>query len=315
MAGGGFGGSRVRLLLWRIVIRGALIPVPESGQMWAASFRFLCGVLFLIGLAGCAPDSIETGADSAEFGMEHIHGLGVDPADGSVYAGTHYGLFRIGARGKATLVADRVQDFMGFTVVGPGRFLASGHPGEGDDGPSSLGLIESTDSGQSWEGRSMSGEADFHALEYRHDRVYGLNAMTGSLMVSDDMASWQELSDAPMADFAVSPDNPDTLVATTQEGLTVSTDGAQSFELAPGAPVLLFVGWGDDGTLAGVTPDGDVFTTQALDASWTKRGSLGGPPEAFTIESSRELYAATNATVLRSADGGETFSAISEPPE
>ncbi len=81
--------------------------------------------------------------------MEHIHGLGIDPADGMLYAGSHYGLFRVPVEGAVTLVSP-VQDFMGFTVAGPDRFLASGHPGEDQDGPSSVGLIESTDGGESW---------------------------------------------------------------------------------------------------------------------------------------------------------------------
>ena len=99
------------------------------------------------------------GGASAE--MEHIHGIGVDPEDGAVYAGTHYGLFRI-VDGRATRVADRVQDFMGFTVVGPEHFLASGHPGEGQGGPGSVGLIESDDAGETWQELSLSGEADFY---------------------------------------------------------------------------------------------------------------------------------------------------------
>jgi hypothetical protein len=64
--------------------------------------------------------------------VAHLHGLGVDPADGTLYAGTHHGLIRLPDGGEATLVADRVQDFMGFTVAGPQHFLASGHPGAPD---------------------------------------------------------------------------------------------------------------------------------------------------------------------------------------
>jgi hypothetical protein len=66
-----------------------------------------------------------------------------------------------------------------FTVTGPGQLLASGHPGQGQGGSSSVGLIESKDAGQTWRTRSLSGEADFHALEYLHDRVYRLSSMTG----------------------------------------------------------------------------------------------------------------------------------------
>lgn len=239
--------------------------------------------------------------------MEHIHGIGVDPVDGAVYAGTHHGLFRI-ADGSATRVADRVQDFMGFTVAGPEHFLASGHPGEGQDGPGSLGLIESNDAGQTWHNLSLSGEADFHSLEYRHGHVYGLNSMTGQLLLSTDMKSWQELSRAPIADFAVSPTDPDILVATTEEGLARSSDGGRTVQRVASAPLMVFVGWAEDGTLAGVTPTGVVYTADTPTGEWTERGNLGGQPEALTVQSADEIYAAANGDVLVSTDGGRTFS-------
>jgi hypothetical protein len=50
------------------------------------------------------------------------------------------------ADGKPERVADRWQDTMGFAVVGPDHFLASGHPDLREDLPAHLGLIESTDS-------------------------------------------------------------------------------------------------------------------------------------------------------------------------
>lgn len=257
-------------------------------------------------------DSTSTGDSTGESAaMEHIHGIGVDPKDGAVYAGTHFGLFRI-EDGNATRVADRVQDFMGFTVAGPDHFIASGHPGEGQDGPGSLGLIESTDAGMTWHGLSLSGEADFHALEYRDGRVYGLNSMTGQLMVSTDMKAWTTLSSNPIADFAVSPEEADVLIATTEQGLARSTDGGRTFEVVPSAPVMVFVGWGEDGTLAGVTPDGVVYTSDDPSGEWTERGGLGGQPEALTVQSAKEIYAAANATVLLSTDGGATFSPITE---
>ena len=118
---------------------------------------FVAVVLLLV--SGCssgsgAPESSSDGQGTASAAMEHIHGIGVDPKDGAVYAGTHYGLFRI-VDGSATRVADRVQDFMGFTVAGPGHFLASGHPGEGQDGPGAVGLISSNNAGQTWQALSL----------------------------------------------------------------------------------------------------------------------------------------------------------------
>ena len=247
------------------------------------------------------------GTAGGDTAMEHVHGLGVDPETGTLYAGTHYGLFRLPENGKGRRVADRVQDFMGFTVAGPGHFLASGHPGEGQDGPSSLGLIESTDNGRTWHTLSLAGEADFHALEYRHGRVYGVNSMTGQFMVSDDKTTWDGRTNLPIADFAVSPDGPDVIVATTEQGLARSEDGGRNFALVQDAPLLLLVGWAEDGTLVGIGPEGTVYASPGEAGAWEQRGALESSPEALAAVSQDEIYAAAHGTVLLSTDGGRSF--------
>jgi hypothetical protein len=74
--------------------------------------------------AGAAPEE-------GEPDLAHVHGLGVDPADGTLYAASHHGVFRIPTGSEPERVSE-VQDTMGFTVVGPGRFLGSGHPAPDD---------------------------------------------------------------------------------------------------------------------------------------------------------------------------------------
>lgn len=246
------------------------------------------------------------GAEGPEAHLEHVHGLAVDAGDGALYAGSHHGLFRVTDEGIEGPIGGRVQDFMGFTVAGPGRFLASGHPGPGMDGPGSVGLIESTDAGRTWTTRSLAGEADFHALEYRHDTVYGLDSHTGSLMVSRDLETWQTRSTLPMADFAVSPADADTLVATTEAGPALSTDGGQTFWPVAGAPLVLLVSWADDGTLVAAAPDGTVYVGR--DPSTLRRtGELGGQPEALYAEDASTLHAVVAGVVFTSTDAGATF--------
>jgi hypothetical protein len=121
---------------------------------------------------------------------------------------------------------------MGFTVVGPSTFLGSGHPDAREDHPPRLGLIESTDAGETWQPLSLRGEADFHALHAAHGNVYGYEAGSGQFMVSADRQQWQTRSELPMRDFAVSPTDPDTVLATTERGLptapTADAPGRQS---------------------------------------------------------------------------------------
>jgi hypothetical protein len=60
--------------------------------------------------------------------------------------------------------------------------------------PSLLGVIESIDSGESWEPISLLGEADFHVLRFAGERVYGYDASNDRLLVSADRGrTWKEL--------------------------------------------------------------------------------------------------------------------------
>lgn len=286
--------------------RGVFVAVSAI-----AVLLVVVGVVFLGSTRGeddGAADAVGT-ADTTGAEVAHVHGLGVDTKDGVLYAGTHYGLFRLPERGDATRVADRVQDFMGFTVAGPNHYLASGHPGEGEEGPSSLGLIESTDGGKTWRSLSLAGAADFHSLEARHGRVYGLDSVTGKFLVTEDKQTWDTRSAEPMADFAVSAGDPDVLLATTQQGLARSDDGGRTFELVPSAPLLQLVSWAEDGTIVGVEPTGIVHVSTDDGRTWDRRGTLEAAPHALTATTGDDIFAAIDGAVLASTDGGRTFTA------
>lgn len=278
----------------------------DGGVLAALVTATFAGLLLPFLLNG-GEDSTGAGSESRQFG--HVHGLGVDPADDSVLAATHHGLYRLRPGGTPNLVGGLIQDFMGFTVVGPGHFLASGHPGAGQDGPSSLGLIESTDAGKSWKPVSLAGEADFHSLQATPDQIYGLNSLTGQFLASADGTTWEPRGTLPMADFAANPADPDRLVATTQNGPATSTDGGRTFAPVEGAPVLLLVDWAPGGALAGLTPDGRLYTSTGPRAgsTWRKGGTLGGAPEALHVVDRRTIYAVADSQVLVSTDGGASF--------
>ncbi|MDS2173295.1 hypothetical protein Q7C18_11340 [Nesterenkonia sp. CL21] len=252
--------------------------------------------------------------EASEARMEHIHGLGVDPSDGALLIATHYGLFRMGD-GAPERVSE-VQDFMGFTVVDEDRLLASGHPGQGQDAPSNLGLIESTDGGATWEEVSLGGEADFHGLDAVGERVYGVDSTSGGqLMVSDDGGETWESPDVPaMAGVAVDPRDPDTLLATTPDGPMLSTDGGQSVTALEDAPLLLIADWAADGTLYALDPAAGLHRSDDDGATWDEvPGSAELPegyPEAVYGVDADELWVAVEGSVLHSTDGGESFETV-----
>lgn len=281
---------------------GRTRPTPAStSSRWALLGGLVTAIAVLVG--ALAFSGAFSGGDGAPVELGHVHGLDVEPSSGVLYAGTHYGLIRFPERGEPTRVGE-VQDFMGFTVAGPNRFLASGHPGEDQEGPSNVGLIESTDGGRSWQTLSLAGQADFHTLTARHDLIYGVNA--GQLMVSPDGRTWDTRASIAMADLAVSPEDPQTLLATTQQGPARSTDGGRSFALVAGAPLLQLVAWTDTGTLVGVHPEGTVHVSSDGGATWQQRGSVDGAPQALTATVD-EVFVAVADGIVASSDGGRTF--------
>ena len=277
----------------------------------------LAAALAALTLSACAGGSSAspTPYQGPDPGVAHVHGLGVDPADGMLYAATHYGLFRLPERGEATRVAGRMQDTMGFTVTGPRTFLGSGHPDSAKDPqlPPRLGLVKSTDAAQSWQVVSLGGEADFHALHAAHGRIHGWDAGSGRLLVSaDDGRTWETRSTLALRDFAVRPRSADELLATTQRGVARSTDGGRTWTGVSGAPALAVLAWPRADALYGVTPNGSVRHSDDGGRSWTERGSAGAAPEALTVDDrggTQTLYLAVrDRGVLASRDGGRTFS-------
>ncbi|WP_219418044.1 F510_1955 family glycosylhydrolase [Pseudonocardia nigra] len=274
----------------------------------------------LVALAGCgqaadnaAPADGTATAAPAEAAaipeLAHVHGLGINPADGNLYAASHFGVFRLPSNGEPEQIAGRSQDTMGFTIVGPDHFLGSGHPDPSEtDQPPHLGLIESTDAGNTWRSLSLSGEADFHALEAAHGRVYGYDSQTRQLMVTSDKTTWDPRARLALADFAVSPDDPDVLLATTEQGPARSTGGGRTFSPMPGAPLLLLLDWPSTDRLVGIAPDGAVHTSADGGGSWTEQGRVPGRPEALTTHGTTDVYVATDSGIHHSGDNGRTFS-------
>ncbi|MQA62089.1 MAG: exo-alpha-sialidase [Actinophytocola sp.] len=264
-------------------------------------------------LSGCADDAPSPAHDDGPGGgttdLAHIHGLGINPADDVLYVASHHGVFRVTGKDDPVQVAGRTQDFMGFTVIGPDHFLGSGHLGPEDaDQPPHLGLIESTDAAETWRSVSLSGEADFHAMEAKHDRVYGFDSQSGRLMVSEDRKSWDSRAGIGLADLAVSPANAEEMLATTERGPARSTDGGRTFDPIGDAPTLVFVDWPAPDRLIGVAPDSVVYTSDDGGESWTTGGQVAGRPQAIVGHGDAEVYLATEGGIHHSADNGKTFS-------
>jgi photosystem II stability/assembly factor-like uncharacterized protein len=238
----------------------------------------------------------------------HVHGVGRNPADGLVYLATHDGLFRI-SEDAAPVRVGPVVDLMGFTIAGPNHFYASGHPGPGVDLPDPVGLIETTDGGNTWIPRSRQGESDFHTLTSSPAGIVGFDGR--QMAMTTDGRTWQQIT-PPAAAHAVaaSPDGASLLV-TSPSGLARSTDKGRTWQ-QPQTPLLLqLVAWADATNVVGVGPDGRIATSTDAAATWKAGASAGAPPYALGAhrakDGSVEILAVTDAGLVRSTDNGTTF--------
>jgi hypothetical protein len=280
----------------------------------------IAATALLLLVAACGDESTvessEPRSTAETANVHHIHGLGVGPRSGDLYVATHSGLF-VAADGEQQLrrVGDSEQDIMGFSVVGPDRFIGSGHPDPDDSGsPPNLGLIESRDGGQTWRNVSLHGEADFHVLQSSAERIYGYDGTQGRLMVSSDGGRrWtQRTPPAAIFDLAIDPADSDRIVASTERGIFSSADAGESWRpLRDDIAGLL--AWPAPDQLYLVDGQGQVQRSTDRGRQWEATGNIGGQPVAI-IARDAELYAALgDSTVTRSADGGETWTIRAAP--
>lgn len=270
------------------------------------------GTAVLAVLAGCsasnADDATTPSVPAGSLPSAHVHGVGVDPADGTTVLATHDGLFRVSDSGESTRVGP-VIDLMGFAVAGPGHFLASGHPGIGVDMAQPVGLIESTDGGETWNVLSRDGESDFHALATSPTGVLGFD---GALRRSQDHREWVELAiPAEPVALAASPDGGSVLAATPQ-GLLRSEDSGTSWMPAENAPQLAVLSWAEMGTVGGVDTAGRFWASVDGGVTWEERAHLDAFPQAVHLSAddagALRVLAVTDTALVESVDGGHAFS-------
>lgn len=273
--------------------------------------------------SGCRSGDEPAGARSADPAVEdpgpvHVHGLGVDPSDGALFIATHTGLFRAGpGERRARRVGDRYQDTMGFTVIGPRRFLGSGHPDGRDELPPFLGLVRSEDAGRTWRPVSLLGKRDFHALDAAGRYVYGFGSdfrtRSEALLVSDDGGrSWvQRASPERLLSLAVAPGDPERVLAGGEGGVYLSGDAGARWRRLAALGGL--VAWSER-RLVVLDGSGTVHAARAPGAPLRPVGELGGAPAALESDRSGVLYAALHdGTVKRSRDGGRSWQVRSVP--
>jgi photosystem II stability/assembly factor-like uncharacterized protein len=199
-------------------------------------------------LAACSSNG-EAKLTSVKSGkkIEDIHGVGISN-DGTTFVATHEGLFSTKDVGSTwNKVGASNDDFMGFHMRSDGTMMTSGHPGNNSEYPNPIGVIISKDKGLHWDKVEYVGKIDFHVLtSYHHDPniIYGLNDMgtgqygAGIYKSVDGGKKWEKVEPKGLPDdlmkvhsLLVLPDNKDTLLAGTENGVMISKDGGKNWQI------------------------------------------------------------------------------------
>ncbi len=250
----------------------------------------------------------------------YVNALEIDPADNSFLLTTNRGFYRIpedGSRAervKSKVIAKEgtspVGTFLEVDVLGPNEVVGSGHPDDPDALPPYLGFMRSTDGGRTFRVVSRLAEADLHQIRRIHDRLYAFDAVLGAILISrDEGKTWTERFTPRqlILDFVVDPEDPDHIVASTEEQVYRSQDGGEKWRPAAqaSAPRL---DWPTADALMRADKDGLFQVSTDGGQTWERRGRLEGEPyKVRALDGDRAFVALSDGTIMETTDGGRSF--------
>jgi photosystem II stability/assembly factor-like uncharacterized protein len=195
--------------------------------------------IFLIGssLIKEPSPSIDSSVDDDPriIDWRHVHGVGLDPTDNSIFYIATHGDFYQSISGTPPVKVDKVRaDYMAFNAPPvPGVPLyASGHPSTGGN----TGLIKSNDGGITWEHVSnvIEPPVDFHAMtisKQNPETIIGFDSGARGLFKTIDAGQTWETLEPPeyVSALAISPDASEVIFAGTGNGIFKSDDGGKTW--------------------------------------------------------------------------------------
>jgi photosystem II stability/assembly factor-like uncharacterized protein len=288
----------------------------------------------ILSACGSTEDSKITPVKSGKT-IEDIHGVGVSN-DGTTYVATHEGLFSTKNVGKTwSKVGQSNDDFMGFHLRSDGTMMTSGHPGQDSDYPNPMGILVSKDKGLNWKEVEYVGKIDFHILTtYHHDPkiIYGLNQMgtgqygAGIYKSLDGGENWSKVEPKGLPSdlmkvysLLVLPENKNTLLAGTENGVMISKDGGENWQIFDKTRLITamtimpngkdIIGYSINNMVSG------VMISKDNGESWTSIGLDLGEDAASSIsvnqKDEKQIAVSTFSTSLfETKDGGQKWDQI-----
>ncbi len=260
-------------------------------------FRKILAISFALALV-MTPNAF---ADSHQ-GISHIHNLRV--FGNEILLGTHEGLYKyIDAKTHKKIGKDS-PDLMGLSVVGK-RIFAGGHPAAGSSLPNPVGLIMSTDKGQSWKTISLQGKVDFHFLEVTNSEIYGADSGSGELLYSADLGkNWKSLGKNTFSDIAINPQVKGSALAIREGKLYSSTNSLKSIKESKLNVMLTSLEWNNKRLLA--ASGKRLLSSIDSGKSWTTLNTFSAPIGAIS-QSDTLIVAIVGNAILKSSDNGKKF--------
>jgi hypothetical protein len=301
------------------------MTVPRVIAVLAAAAALAgCGTERTTGAAQPPPEESTALVDSTKQ-PPYVNDLAIDPQDPDAFLlTTNTGFYRV-ADGKATRIESVVRaegreapigSFLELAVMPDGTLLGSGHPDSGAL-PEFLGLIRSDDNGRTWESVSRLGDADFHKMIERHDRLYAWDAVLSALLVSRDRGETWEENFTPrglVLDFEIDPDDPKVVVLSNEQQLFRTEDGGQTWRAGDQGQGIRLA-WPEADRLVRIGVDGAVMHSSDSGRTWERVGEVGpAAPADFEAVSRDELYLAlVDGSIVHTTDGGRSWESVFSP--
>ncbi|AXK17912.1 TPA: VPS10, VPS10 domain protein [Bacillus toyonensis] len=264
--------------------------------------------------------------------IAHIHGIGYAGNMPGISIATHNGI-KVYQNGKWFETATQLHDYMGFQATKNG-FFASGHPEPGANLKNPLGLMKSSDGGNNLEKLAFYGESDFHnlAVGYNSEAIYLYNErpnsklQQGFYVSTDNGQEWKNsklkgLSSTIHA-FSVHPDQASVVAVSAKDGVYLSTDYGNTFELFSKSLESTAVTLNnEDAIYASINKKGEQMITKKSIATNEEVNiqvpSLDAKDNMMYIaqnpQNSSEIVLATmQANVFLSTDDGKTWKQITK---
>lgn len=277
------------------------------------------------------PESLKSGDT-----IDHLHGLTYSN-DSTIYIGTHEGMIASKDQGNTwSTVSSYDFDFMGFHTLSNGDMITSGHPGPKTDLPNPLGVMKSTDHGETWDSVSLLGKVDFHIMTSDFNNpniIYGLNQMgegeygAGIFKSTDGGQNWEKIEPKGLPEdlnkvyaLVALPDSENTLLAGTDNGIMHSDDGGENWVMHDGERFVtafsVIPNDSKDLISYSITKDDAAIMISKDDGmTWEKLGLNLGQDAANYIsvnpENLNQIIASTfNNSVFVSEDGGGNWKEV-----